>query len=91
MENIIPFRLRAGKDDDIKQALEAAITEEEDRSEIIRKALRAYLLGPKPETVIRPMIQRTFEPIDIEPITLKKIEKSDEEIEGDIDNLLGDF
>lgn len=47
--NIIPFRLRKQVDDDIKKALEA-LPADQDRSQIIRKALRAYFFSQTPAT-----------------------------------------
>lgn len=43
----VQVRLRPGKDDDIQKALEEAVKclpEDKDRSDIIRAALRAFLL-----------------------------------------------
>ncbi|AYP68388.1 hypothetical protein HWB91_gp18 [Bacillus phage vB_BboS-125] len=80
MGKLIPFRLRDGKDDDIAEALEAA-SQETDRSDVIRAALRCYLFGKQ-----RPPLL-----MDKGPVDLKKKEKDADQLEGDLDTLLGNF
>jgi hypothetical protein len=55
----INFKLRPGKDDDIRQALDVAVSRDRcDRSDVIRAALRAYLIGgaAPPVPVERPTV-----------------------------------
>ena len=80
MGKLIPFRLREGKDDDIAEALEMA-SQKTDRSDVIRSALRFYFFGNK---------RRVLE-FDMEPIELQKKEKDADQLEGDLDKLLGGF
>lgn len=84
MGRLIPFRLRPGRDDDIAEALDQA-TVREDRSHVIRAALRAYLLEPQP--VSRPQVR----PEALDDITLEGKEKDDTQLGNDLDALLGDF
>lgn len=79
----IRVRLRRGKDDDIAEALKkAAYTE--DRSDIVRKALRQHLLRNKTS---RPPIEEEV----ISDVDLKQKEKSDDEVDVAIDDLFNQF
>lgn len=77
MSNPINFRLRDGKDDDLKQALNS-LPSYVDRTEIIRKALRDYFFNnQKPITIknntapqVNIPLKETIEDID------SKIKKS---------------
>lgn len=80
MGKLIPFRLRDGKDDDIAEALEKA-SKETDRSDVIRAALRCYLFGKK-----RPQLQ-----LDTGTVELQKKQKDADQMDGDLDKLLGGF
>lgn len=80
------FRLRPDKDEDIARALEKA-TEKEDRSDIIRAALRSYLL----ENSIQRRPGKRLNKADLAGTELKKREKTEKEIENSLDNLLDDY
>ncbi|WP_332629180.1 hypothetical protein [Halalkalibacter flavus] len=79
----IRVRLRSGKDDDIAKALQEA-EKTEDRSDIVRKALREHLCGMRPQP-------RHVELEPIDDFVLEQKEKADEEIHAGLDNLLGEF
>jgi hypothetical protein len=82
MGRLIPFRIRDGKDDDIDQALQqAAITTS--ASDVIREALRAFLLGRVPGS---PKIV-----IPINNFELERKEKDVNQLEGDLEKLINDF
>ncbi len=87
--------LRKGKDDDIKAALEES-DKLNDRSDVIRAALRLYFnLGGRNTLTASPK-QSTVKPgvstaLNLGEVKLEKVEKGAEEIDADLDNLLGDF
>jgi Arc/MetJ-type ribon-helix-helix transcriptional regulator len=78
MVEVIRVRLRKNKDDDLRAAFEGLA---DDRSDLIRAALRAYLFNrsEQPTTIAKPVPK------------LKKKEKPDEAVTGGLDNLLGNF
>ncbi len=75
---MIRVRLRKQKDDDLRTAFEELT---DDRSDLIRAALRAYLFE-QPE---RPKLETKPVP------KLEKKEKPDEAVIGGLDDLLGNF
>jgi hypothetical protein len=77
----IRFRLRSGKDDDIEEALLQA-EKGIDRSDVIRCALRHYLLGEKIDIVKQPST-----PIE----NLQENQKTDDDVEATVDDLFDDF
>jgi hypothetical protein len=78
MVEVIRVRLRKIKDDDLRSAFDEL---SEDRSDVIRAALRAYLFN-RP---VRP-------PVNAKPVPkLEKKEKPDAAVTGGLDNLLGNF
>lgn len=78
---IIPFELRIGKDDDIAEALSQAVTKENNRSSIIRLALRQYLLQRR-ENI------NEFRPPDVESISINKDILDDNNLDDALDDLL---
>jgi metal-responsive CopG/Arc/MetJ family transcriptional regulator len=80
---IITFELRPTKDDDLVEALDKEIKERgEDRSDIIRSALRSYLLTD--------WIQK--KPLALDTIiSLETKEKDDDQVAADLDSLLNNF
>lgn len=92
---VITFRLRPGRDTDIINALDG-IPENIDRSEEIRAALRAYYnlgntLPPLGNESAATGITPRAAGLKIDSIELERNEKSAEELEGALDNLLFDF
>lgn len=87
MGPIIPFRLRPGKDDDIRDALEQAAVRE-DRSDVIRAALRAYLLEQRQQQAVRPGPGPQLRPENLDDIELEVKEKDDDQLAADLDKLL---
>lgn len=90
--NIVPFRVRPGRDDDIIEAL-AAIPKM-DRSEAIRAALRVYFnLGNTVQAFKGSKLDLpgSYQPLKLEGISLIEVERSADDIDDAIDNLLGDF
>jgi hypothetical protein len=83
MGRLIPFRIRDGKDDDIDQALQQA-SKTTSASDVIREALRAFLLGGSPGSpkIVIPSINN-FE--------LERKEKDVNQLEGDLEKLINDF
>jgi hypothetical protein len=88
------FRLRPGKDDDIREALTKAIEEQKlDRSVLIRAALRAFLLQSHNFIFQRPenrQIELSAED-DMGVFELERKEKDPKQLEGDLDSLLSGF
>jgi len=92
---VITFRLKPGRDTDIITALEC-IPEHIDRSDVIRAALRTYYNLSNP---LVPIIQKEtardeidrLAGVKIEGVELERKEKSAEELEGALDDLLNDF
>jgi hypothetical protein len=77
MVEVIRVRLRKNKDDDLRTAFDGLT---DDRSDVIRAALRAYLFNcPAPVTSPKPVPK------------LEKKEKPDEAVTGGLDDLLGNF
>lgn len=90
--NVIPFRLRKGRDDDIAAALDA-LPEHVDRSDVIRTALRLYFSQGNtniPEAGKHAASGHTpaAAGLKIEGVELTKKEKSAEELDGALDDLL---
>lgn len=87
--------LRQGKDDDIKAALEES-DKLNDRSDVIRAALRLYFnLGGR-NILNEVLVSNTAKPsvptaLNLGDVTLEKTKKDAEEIDAELDNLLGDF
>jgi Arc/MetJ-type ribon-helix-helix transcriptional regulator len=78
MVEVIRVRLRKKKDDDLRTVFEGLA---DDRSDVIRAALRAYLFNqPEPSTISTKPVPR-----------LEKKEKPDEAVTGGLDDLLGNF
>ena len=93
----ITFRFRDGKDDDIATALK---NEEEtnglDRSNIIRLALRCYLLEDDQSSTgelggISRNRNRSLDSSGVDDLEMDQAEKSDEEVDAALDNLLDEF
>ena len=87
--------LRKGKDDDIKAALEES-GKLNDRSDVIRAALRLYFNLGVTEVLNRPLERATRKAgastgLILEAVTLGKIQKGAEAIDAELDNLLGEF
>lgn len=80
--NIITFELRKDKDDDIASALDNAVTADNDRSSIIRVALRKYF---NPSTYVHATRQVVEQ--SMEGIVLQVAEKDDAELDVALDNL----
>jgi hypothetical protein len=89
------FRLRPGKDDDIETEFDR-LDPRIDKADVIRAALRAYFnLGhinplPIPENASQDEI-RKLQQLKIEGVELERIEKSADQMDDALDNLLGDF
>jgi Arc/MetJ-type ribon-helix-helix transcriptional regulator len=80
---IVTFELRPTKDDDLVEALDKEIKERgEDRSDIIRLALRNYLLSNR--------VKKRSVTLDTN-ISLETKEKDDDQVAADLDSLLSDF
>lgn len=95
MSNVIPFRLRVGKDDDLKKSLDC-IPRNIEKSDIIREALRLYFFNsptPLRNSVVNsegssnqePSLQKIAPPI----VTTKSTSfKEDNTVDSRLDNLL---
>jgi hypothetical protein len=80
---IIKCRIRAKKDDDLRRAIEQ-LSEGIDISDVLRDALRAWFFeGERVRTVVSD--EQTPMPM------LDRIEKSDDELTGGLDDLLNNF
>jgi Arc/MetJ-type ribon-helix-helix transcriptional regulator len=78
MVEVIRVRLRKKKDDDLRAAFNGL---SDDRSDVIRAALRAYLFNrPDPSTISTKPVPK-----------LEKMEKPDAAVTGGLDDLLGNF
>ena len=87
--------LRKGKDDDIKAALEES-DKLNDRSDVIRAALRLYFNLGGTNTLKRPLEHDTRKAgpcvgLILEEVTLDKTQKGAEAIDAELDNMLGGF
>jgi metal-responsive CopG/Arc/MetJ family transcriptional regulator len=82
MGMLIPFRLRDGRDDDIRRAFECRPASE-DRSDLIRAALRNYLFTKHSSTVLENMEAGSIE--------LVALERTEEEVNMNIDKLFQSF
>lgn len=87
--------LRKGKDDDIKAALEES-DKLNDRSDVIRAALRLYLNLGGTNTLKRPLEHDTRKAglttgLILEDVTLDRTQKGAEAIDAELDNMLGGF
>lgn len=80
MVEVIRVRLRKNKDDDLRAAFENL---NDDRSDVIRAALRSYLFNRTDRLVTE--IASKYAP------KLEKKEKSDETVTEGLDDLLGNF
>jgi hypothetical protein len=79
-------RLRPGKDDDIGKALQN-LSGSEDKSDVVRAALRYYLLGRENErTNLRALSKENLDEVEL---TKTKIDGT--ELEGAIDDLFNGF
>lgn len=88
---IVTFELRR-RDADLAAALEAMT---EDRSDVIRAALRAYLLSPGVLICQEPPKRHTGEVRaagdDLKGVVLARREPTDDEVVDALDDLLGSF
>jgi len=87
--------LRKGKDDDIKAALEES-DKLNDRSDVIRAALRFYFSLGGTDILKRPLEHDTRQAgastgLILEDVTLGRTQKGAEAIDAELDNLLGEF
>lgn len=80
---LIPFRLRDKKDDDLIEYF-SNLDNSIDRSSLIREALRFYVFKPS-------ISNHTFETQNTMKIKLGRVEKSEEQLIDDLDNLLSSF
>lgn len=84
--NIITFELRKGKDDDIERALTKLVSVDNDRSSVIRTALRSYFNPTTNKTASR--VARTIVEDSLEDFELVVAEKDDTQLDDALDNLL---
>ncbi|PEJ57372.1 hypothetical protein CN692_13240 [Bacillus sp. AFS002410] len=88
MERII-LRLRKKKDEDLRKAIEKYLADpQNEMSELIRNALRAYLFQEEIPNKKVGLVNIPHEEVEIE---LDVVEKSDTETLNDLDKLLNDF
>ena len=92
--NIITFELRSVKDDDIATDLKNAISNEIDRSTIIREALRQYfsqqlhLHIPSPTQHTPQRTEHFPDKSQDVPLVLRKVEKDDTQLDDALNDLL---
>lgn len=96
-QDVINCRLRPSKDDDIKEALAKAVEERKvDLSDIVRAALRYYLIPSNGFISTQPIKHDTVQiqqPDDekLDDIKLEKAEKSADQLDDALNSLLNDF
>jgi hypothetical protein len=93
--NVIPFRLRPGRDDDIVKAL-GDVPEDVDRSHVIRTALRAYLglsnaVAPYNSMTRQEGVKRVLKATILQGVELTAAEKSPDQLADALDKLLDQF
>lgn len=86
--SVIQCRLRTGKDDDLRQAIEK-LPASQDKSDLVRDALRLYFFGKKTEPV--PEYAAAAESKKEEPVHLQKKNPLHDVVGSKLDDLLNNF
>ncbi|MCQ2010521.1 hypothetical protein NOM01_10890 [Sporolactobacillus sp. STSJ-5] len=88
---IIQCRLRSGKDDDLRDAIDK-LPASKDKSDVLRDALRLYFFdGHKNEDKIMPPSAAVTIDKKEEPVQLQKVQEPEDSLSGKLDDLLGEF